>query len=143
MRYLRFGLLLAASAIPALGQAVLHDKASSCQITLPAGWTALSDTPWIGHAPGNAGNVEVVSQAGKTVKPLNEAAQKALLIDKVFSNTTQSIFYSNEAPKTADPLISYRAVAPGKGGICVALIAARTSIKEDVLKKMVATLSVK
>jgi hypothetical protein len=64
-----------------------------------------------------------------------------LLVDKAISNIPQSVFYSNEAPKTANLLVSCRAVAPGKGRTYVALFAVRAAVTEDVLTKMVATLS--
>jgi hypothetical protein len=142
MRYLGFALLMALSAAALLGQGgiILHDKTGVCQLTLPGDWSASKSASWIGEAPGNAGNVQVVSQPGKTVRPLSAADQKALLVGKVVSNTPQSVFYANELPKNGNPLISYRAVAPGKGGTCVALFGVRSSVTVETLKTMVATL---
>jgi hypothetical protein len=143
MKLFQAVLLGAASAAVVAGQGtVIHDKTGACQMTLAPGWKPVQGLEWSADAPGNAGNVQLVSQAGKSVRVLTAADQKALLVDKVISNTPQRVFYSNEAPKTANPLVSYRAVAPGKGGICVAMFAVRAAVTEDTLKKMVESLKV-
>jgi hypothetical protein len=141
MKSFRCAFLLMACAVPCLGQGeVIHDKTGVCQMTIPAGWTADKTLTWTATAPNSAGNVQLIAQAGKSVRPLTEADQKALLVGKVISNTKDSVFYMNELPKNANPLRSYRAVAPGKGGTCTALIAVRSSITEDTLKTMVSSL---
>jgi hypothetical protein len=141
MRYLGFALLMATSAVPVLSQGgVLHEKTGVCQLALAGDWSVSKSANWIGEAPGNAGTVQILSQPGRTVRPLNAAEQKALLVGKLISNTPQSVFYANELPKNGNPLISYRAVAPGKGGTCVALFGVRGSVTLETLKAMVATL---
>jgi hypothetical protein len=141
MRYLGLAFLMAIFAAPALGQGgVLHDKTGACQMALPGDWSLSKLTGWIGEAPGNAGNVQLTSQPGRTVRPLSAPEQKALMVGKLISNTPQSVFYANELPKNGNPLISYRAVAPGKGGTCVALFGVRSSVTVETLKTMVATL---
>jgi hypothetical protein len=141
MRHLGFALLMAISAAPALGQGgVLHDKGGVCQLTLAGDWSVSKSANWVGEAPGNAGTVQILNQPGKTVRPLSTADQKALMVGKLVSNTPQSVFYANELPKNGNPLISYRAVAPGKGGTCVALFGVRSSVTVETLKAMVATL---
>jgi hypothetical protein len=141
MKSFRSAFLLVACAAPCLGQGeVIHDKTGACELTLPADWTVDKSTTWIGSAPKSAGNVQLVSQPGKTVRPLTTGDQKALLVGKMISNTKESVFYMNEAPKNANPLKSYRAVAPGKGGTCVALFSIRSAITEETLKTMVASL---
>jgi len=142
MRNLRFGLVPLLCALSCLGQdSVIHDKTGACQLTIPAGWSSSPSSSWVATAPGNVGTVQVISQPGKSVRPLTAGDQKALLVGKLISNTPQSVFYLNEPPKTGNPLRSYRAVAPGKAGTCVALISVRAAVKEDTLKEMVATLS--
>jgi hypothetical protein len=141
MRYFEFALLMAISTASAVAQGgVLHDKTNACQLTLAGDWSVSKSGAWIGEGPGNAGSVQVLSQPGRTVRPLSTADQKALLVGKVISNTPQSVFYANELPKNGNPLISYRAVAPGKGGVCVALFGVRSSVTIETLKAMVATL---
>jgi hypothetical protein len=140
MRYPGFGFLLASCLFAQGG--VLHDKTGVCQMTLPGDWAVSKSSGWIGEAPGNAASVQVVSQPGKTVRPLSTGEQKALMVGKLISNTPQSVFYANEPAKNGNPLTSYRAVAPGKGGTCVALISVRgKAVTVDILKTMVDTLA--
>jgi hypothetical protein len=142
MRYYGFAVLLALCTVPCFGQGgMLHDKSGACQLAIPAAWSVDKTNTWIGSAPANAGSVQLVSQPGKTVRPLTAGDQKALMVGKLISNTSQSVFYANEPPKNANPLTSYRAVAPGKGGTCVALFSVRSTISVDTLKEMVATLA--
>ena len=137
MRYL----LLAIFTVPMFGQGVvLHDKTGACQLMIPGDWSVSKTGSWIGEAPRGMGSVQVVSQPGKTVRPLTTGDQKALLVGKLINNTSESVFYANEPPKNGHPLTSYRAVAPGKGGACVALFSVRTLVTLDTLKEMVATL---
>ena len=131
------------ASLPSLAFAqgkVLHDKKGVCQITVPADWKVIEG--WTAQAPGDQGDVQLVSVPGKTVKPFNEASQKALLISKMINNTPQSVFFANEPTKSDKPITPYTAMAPGKGGICSATFGARAGLTEETLKKIVATLSV-
>jgi hypothetical protein len=121
---------------------VIHDKKGACQITVPADWKVPEDTTWIAQAPGDQGDVQLVSVPGKTVKPFSEASQKALSVSKMINNTPQSVFFANEPTKSARPITPYTAIAPGKGGTCNAMFSARAGVTEEMVKKMVATLSV-
>ncbi len=123
------------------GWKVVKEKTSACQISIPGDWTVSKDLPGNASAPGNGGDVQVLSQAGKTVKPMSDMAQKALSVDKMIQNTPQVVFFSNPPTKSDNPITPYHATVPGKGGTCVALISARKTVSEDTVKKMVSTLS--
>jgi hypothetical protein len=142
MNFFPFAVILTACVSPLFGQTkLIHGKSGACQIAIPADWSVNPQTGWIASAPADKGDIQLISQPGRTVKPLSDMAQKALLVDKMISNTPQSVFYSNAPTKSANPLTPYRAVAPGKDGTCVAMFTARAGLSEEAVKKMVATLS--
>jgi hypothetical protein len=146
MNYFRFASLLAITAATVTGQSpagwkMLHDKTNSCMVSVPADWTVSAGSPWMANAPKDDGDIQIVSSAGRTVKPFNEMAQKALMVDKMFDNTPQRVFFSNPATKSDKPLTPYHVTVPGKGGTCTALISARPGLSEETVKKIAATLS--
>jgi hypothetical protein len=122
------------------GWKVLHDKTNACQVAVPADWNVPAQSGWMAMAPKDQGDVQLVSQPGRTVKPMNEMAQKALMIDKMIDNTPARVFFASQPTKSAQPLTPYTAHVPGNGGICAAMIAVRPGIAEDMVKKIVATL---
>jgi len=123
------------------GWKVIHDKSGACQISVPGDWNVPKDSSWIGQAPADQGDVQLASQPGRTVKPFSEMSQKALMVDKMIENTPKLVFYSNAPTKSDRPLTPYRASVPGKDGTCVAMFTARAGVSQEMVKKIVATLS--
>jgi hypothetical protein len=146
MDHCKLACLLTISAATAFSQVpsgwkVLHDKTNACQIAVPGDWTVSAQTSWIANAPADQGSVQLVAQPGKTVKPMNEAAQKALMVAKMIQNTPQVVLYASQPTKSERPITPYHAIVQGKGGTCGALIDVRAGVTEDLVKKITATLS--
>ena len=146
MNFRKLGCLFVLSALSSFcqtpsGGKVIHDKTGACQLTVPADWTISAQIPWTAQAPSDQGDVQLVSQPGKTVKPMSDMAQKAMMVAKMIQNTPQSVAYASQPTKGANPITPYHAVAPGKDGTCVALLSARAGLTDEAVKKIVATLS--
>jgi hypothetical protein len=108
-------------------------------MAVPADWQIDPPGSWMAHAPNDQGQISLISQAGKTVKPMNEMAQKALTVDKMIDNSPQRVFFSNPPTKSEHPITPYHVMTPGKGGTCGALISVRAGVTEEVVKKIAAT----
>ena len=139
-------LLLVAIASPAFSQVptswkVIHDKSGACQVAVPPDWAANAPLPGMAQAPKNQGDLSLAASPGKALKPFNDPTQKALMVDKMISNTDKLVFYANAPTKSDQPLTPYRAVAPGKDGTCSVMIAVRPGVTADTVSKIVATLS--
>jgi hypothetical protein len=93
------------------------------------------------NAPADQGDLSVSSRAGRTLKPFDDMTQKALMVDKMIENSSKMVFYSNKPTASDNPITPYRAVVPGKGGTCSAIISVRKGISEEEVKKIAATLS--
>lgn len=146
MTYCRFATILFGSATLVFSQTpanwkTIHDKSGACQISVPADWTVSKDLPNTASAPADNGDVQLMSRPGKTLKPMSDMAQKALMVDKMIQNTPQGVLFTNKPTQSDRPITPYNATAPGNNGTCVALISARSAVSEDTVKRMFATLS--
>ena len=147
MKCFRYAALFPLCAGLVLGQLpagwkVLHDKTSACQVAVPADWSVDAGLPSQARAPKDQGDISVGSQVGRTVKPLSEVTQKALMVDKVIENTPQRVFWTDAPTKSAQPITQYHLSVPGKSGICTALISVRPGVNQETVAHIGATLSV-
>ncbi len=87
-------------------------------------------------------SVQLLSQPGRTLKPLSDGAQKALMIGKMFDNTANRVFYSMDpAKKDGTVLAEWHVTVPGNGGTCYAQIMLLKGASEDLARKIADTLS--
>jgi hypothetical protein len=129
-----------AASIPA-GWITIKDASTACQAGVPADFKPQPGLTSLAQGPGNMIAIHLISQAGKTLKPLDAPSQKALMIGKMFDNTANRVFYSMEpAKKDGTVLAEWRVTVPGKGGVCFAQITLLKGASEDLARKIADTL---
>jgi hypothetical protein len=120
----------------------MHDKTNGCQMAVPSDWTVDLQAWWAAKAPNEQGDASVISDAGRTVKPLDKKAQKSLMVDELFENTPQRVFFSNPRTVSDHPVWTYHVWVPAKGGMCVASIKVGEGVSKDTVKMMAATVKI-
>lgn len=130
-----------AASVPA-GWTPVKDVQGACQVAVPRDFKANYPTlPSLVKSADGKIDVQVVNQPGKTVTPLDSAAQKVLGVDKVFDNTPQRVFYSNKPANFAGTEVtSWHVRVPGSNSVCFATITMRAGASEDTAKKIAATI---
>jgi len=136
-------LVMAASAasIPA-GWTMLKDSKGACQVGIPADFKPNPSFKGLGEGPGQLISIQIVSQAGAKVKPMNDLTQKALKVDKMFDNSADKLFYSLAPMKTSDGkmLTRWHITVSGNGGTCSGVITLQPGASEDLARKIADTL---
>ena len=128
-----------AATIPA-GWITIKDAKNVCQAGVPGDFKPQPGLTSLAQGPGNMISVQLVSQAGRTLKPLSDGAQKALMISKMFENTANRVFYSMDpAKKDGTVLAEWRVTVAGNGGTCFADIMLLKGASEDVARKIADT----
>jgi hypothetical protein len=130
-----------AASIPA-GWTTIKDSKGACQAGVPPDFKPDKGLPSLATGPGRLIEIQIVSRVGGTVKPLSDLAKKALLVDKMFENTPNKVFYSNAPQKSLEGkmLTGWHITVAGNGGTCAGIITLQGGAPEDVAKKIADTL---
>lgn len=130
-----------AASIPA-GWTTIKDSKGACQVGIPPDFKPNPSFKGLGEGPGQVISIQIVSQAGAKVRPLNDLAQKAVRVDKMFDNTNDKLFYSTAPLKGFDGKTSagWHITVIGNGGTCAGIITLLPGASEDLAKKIADTL---
>jgi hypothetical protein len=112
-------------------------------MSVPADWTIGQQLPNYASGPDHE-NAMILAQASKTVKPLTEAVQKTVGVDKMIENNSKRVFWAGKPASLspgAPPVIGYHLTVPGRDGTCMAQITIRQGGSEELVKKIAATVS--
>jgi hypothetical protein len=131
---------VSAASIPA-GWTTIKDLKGACQAGIPPDFKPNPSFKGLGEGPGQVISIQIVSQTGGTVKPLNDMAQKLVKVDKMFENTTSKLFYSTGPLKGFDgkTTTGWQITVPGNGGTCSGMITLLPGASEDLAKKIADT----
>jgi hypothetical protein len=132
---------VSAASIPA-GWTTIKDLKGACQAGIPPDFKPNPNFKGLGEGPGQVISIQLVSQAGGTVKPLNDMTQKIVKVDKMFENSTSKLFYSTAPLKGHDGKTStgWHITVTGNGGTCTAEITLLPGASEDLARKIADTL---
>jgi hypothetical protein len=132
---------VSAASIPA-GWTIIKDSKGACQAGIPPDFKPNPSFKGLGEGPGQVISIQIVSQAGAKVRPLNDLAQKAVRVDKMFDNTNDKLFYSTAPLKGFDGKTStgWHITVTGNGGTCSGIITLLPGASEDLAKKIADTL---
>jgi hypothetical protein len=145
MKALLFATVLVATAsaasIPA-GWTTIKDLKGACQAGIPPDFKPNPAFKGLGEGPGQVISIQIVSQAGAKVRPLNDLAQKAVRADKMFANSADKVFYSTPPLKGHDGKMTtgWHITVTGNGGTCAGIITLLPGASEDLAKKIADTL---
>ena len=130
-----------AASIPA-GWTTIKDSKGACQAGIPPDFKPNPNFKGLGEGPGQVISIQIVSQAGAKVRPLNDLAQKAVRVDKMFDNTNDKLFYSTGPLKGFDGKTStgWHITVTGNGGTCAGIITLLPGASEDLARKIADTL---
>jgi len=133
---------LAQTAPP--GWKTIRDAKGACQIVVPPEWAPLSETGGaaVYHDASTAIAV-VTSQPGQPFKPLPDSMLKIMNIpkEKLFENSAKRIFYQDKSSRNQDDPNSFSSSVPAKGGTCSCRVVILPSIAEEIVRKIVLSLS--
>jgi hypothetical protein len=135
-----FALVLTAAAETA-GWKAIKDTSAACQMSVPPDWNVNAQVPSMATGPELAA-ATIVSQPGKTVRPMNETVQNVVGVDKMLENTAQRVFWAGKpisVPAGAPPVVAYHVTVPGKNGTCVGQITIKQGGSEALVKQIAAT----
>jgi hypothetical protein len=126
------------------GWKVVKDSKGNCQIAVPENWFISDENSGsaVFRDP-TTGIAVVTSQPGQAFKPMPESLIRLLDIPKnrLFENTARRTFYQDRVARGPDDTSSYCAMVPAKNGTCSARVAFAQGVPEDVVKKIVLSLS--
>jgi hypothetical protein len=131
-----------AAAQPA-GWHLIKDEAGACQMAVPPNWTVNAQLPRMATGPEMAA-ASILTQAGKTVRPLTDAVQNVLGVDKMLENTPQRVFWSIKPasfPAGTPPVVAYHITVQGKNGTCVGQITLKQGASETLVKQIAYTVA--
>jgi hypothetical protein len=135
-----FVLTASAASVPS-GWSPVKDEQGACQVAVPHDFKAhYPKMPSLVKSQDGKIEVQVVNQPGKTVTPLDSAAQKVLAIDKLFDNTPQRVFFANKPVTFAGTQVtSWNVRVPGSNSVCFVTITLKPGASEDTAKKIAQT----
>ncbi len=132
------------SQIPPLGWQVIKDRASNCQIAVPAEWIPFGENSGAAVLHDSSTAIAVVtSQPGQQFKPLTPALVKIMAISKerMFENSAARVFYQDKTSRGPEDANAYSSSVPAKGGTCSCHIVVLPTVQDDVAKKIALTLA--
>jgi hypothetical protein len=117
------------------GWKTTQDPTGSCQISFPPGWKL--NMPPDGQAtPPEGTKALVVVGSTSKLQPLTADWQKLLLVDHLFDNTSERVFYSG---KPSNGKVTYILDLQGKNKRCKAQIEVNVNHSVDEVKAIMAT----
>ena len=117
------------------GWKTTQDMTGSCQISFPPSWKL--NMPLDGQATPPDGKEALVVLGGTSrLQPLTPELQKMLLVDHLFENTSERVFYS---AKPSNGTVTYILDVQGKTKRCKAQIEVKASHPVDEVKAIMAT----
>lgn len=141
-----FSLLFAGAALlsaqtPA-GWKMVKDKSGACQMAVPPDWEVNKTLPSMATAPDKS-DAMVISQTGRTLKPISAVGQQAIGAEKMIENTAQRTFWAGKPVSLSGlpAVVGYHVTVPGKDGTCGAQITIPKGGSEELVKKIAATLA--
>lgn len=124
--------MMLAAAAPA-GTKVLKDEKGRCQAMVPA--EAAVALPWMAQGPNKSYSV-IVDQDGDEYKILTNAELQQFHYSRALENTSSRLIVEKESQAVSSGYRAFHVYLPLKPGRCHVGISFKTSVPEDVMKRI-------
>ena len=119
------------------GWQTIKDKTGVCQMSVPANWATIPDSPGSVASPEHIMSVLIVGFK-RDQAPMNDAEMHDFGVDKMIENSANRWFYATK-PVVAQNIIVYHVNVPISNHVCAAEITVKVGHSEDEIKKIAAT----
>ena len=112
-------------------------------MSVPPDWNINAHVPSMATGPDLADAI-ILSQPGKTVRPMNDVVKNVVGVDKMLENTAQRVFWAAKPasfPPGSPPVVAYHVAVPGKEGTCAGQITIKQGGPEPLVKQIAATVA--
>ena len=121
----------------------LKTEGGVCQMSVPPDWNVNAHVPSMATGPDLA-DAMILSQPGKTVRPMNGVVKNVVGVDKMLENTAQRVFWAAKPARFPQALprslpITWRCRA--KRGRCAGQITIKQGEPEPLVRQIAATVA--